>query len=83
MVYEITIKNQAEQFIKKLDKITQKQILTRIEKLRLNPYLGKSLVGRLSGLRSLRVGIYSVLYEVKEMELMVIVLKIGHRKSVY
>ena len=83
MVYEVTIKNQAEKFLKKLDKNTQNQILSRIEKLRFNPYLGKSLVGRLSGLRSLRIGIYRVLYIIKEMELIVIVLKIGHRGNIY
>ena len=83
MVYEVTIKNQAERFLKKLDKNTQNQILSRIEKLRFNPYLGKPLVGRLSGLRSLRIGIYRALYIIKEMELMVIILRIGHRKSVY
>ncbi len=83
MVYEITIKEQAERFLKKLDKKIQNQILDRIEKLSTNPYLGKPLVGRLSGLRSLRVGIYRALYIIKGMELRVIVFKIGHRKNIY
>jgi mRNA interferase RelE/StbE len=48
-----------------------------------NPELGKPLVGRLSGLWSLRVGNYRAIYSIKNNELLVLVLRLGHRKNVY
>lgn len=54
-----------------------------IEEFGRNPRLGKELVGRLSGLRSRRVGMYRIIYRIEEQKLMVIVLKARHRKNMY
>ncbi|GAJ15690.1 unnamed protein product, partial [marine sediment metagenome] len=47
------------------------------------PELGKPLVGNLSGLWSLKFGNYRTIYQIKHQELLILVLKIGHRKNVY
>jgi mRNA interferase RelE/StbE len=82
-MYEIIIEPPAERFIKSLKKDEQKKLFDRIEELSNNPRLGKELVGKLSGLRSLRVGSYRVVYKVEEMKLVVLVLRAGHRKDIY
>lgn len=48
-----------------------------------DPYIGKKLVGELSHLRSYRVWPYRIIYEIIRGELVVIVVRIGHRKNVY
>ncbi|MBU0760394.1 MAG: type II toxin-antitoxin system RelE/ParE family toxin [Nanoarchaeota archaeon] len=82
-MYEIIFEEPAKQFIKRLDTSKQKRILEKIEQLQHNPRLGKPLLGRLSGLKSLRIDDYRVIYTVKEIELIVLVLKVGQRKDVY
>lgn len=47
------------------------------------PEAGHALRGRLSGLRSLRVGVYRIIYELDEQKRVVRVLTIRHRTIVY
>ena len=47
------------------------------------PEAGHALRGRLSGLRSLRVGVYRIIYELDEQRRVVRVLTIRHRTIVY
>ena len=48
-----------------------------------SPHLGSALKGHLRGLRRLRVGDHRVLYEVRDDELIVLVVRIAHRREVY
>lgn len=82
-MYEIIFRNPAKRFLKKLDSHDQKGILDKIEKLKYNPELGKPLVGILSGLWKLRYDKYRIIYQIKNQELIILVLNIGHRKNVY
>jgi len=70
-----------------LDKLRSNEDRFRIEKklksLKNNPELGKPLTGNLSGLWSLRFGKFRALYQIKHGELVILVLKIEHRKSAY
>lgn len=44
---------------------------------------GKSLTGNMSGIWRYRVGDYRVLCEIRDEELIVLALEIGHRRDVY
>jgi mRNA interferase RelE/StbE len=44
---------------------------------------GKPLVGNLKGLWSYRFSDYRVIYQVQQSELLILVVKIGHRKGIY
>jgi len=55
----------------------------RLEDLKDNPELGKPLTGRLAGLWSLRTGDYRALYQIRHGELLILVLRIKHRKDAY
>jgi mRNA interferase RelE/StbE len=82
-MYEVIVEPPAERFIKKLKKEEQKKILDAIEELSTKPRKGKELVGRLYGLRSLRLSNYRVIYKMEEMKLIVLVLRAGYRKNIY
>ncbi|HDD70457.1 type II toxin-antitoxin system RelE/ParE family toxin [Candidatus Bathyarchaeota archaeon] len=67
--------------IKKLDKQVQVRILKELRVLENDPFCGKRLFGRLSGLFSLRVGEYRVIYSLSGDK--VIVRTVGHRRRIY
>lgn len=66
---------------KALNRLTQVRILREIKLLENNPYLGKQLRGIWSGIYSLRIGNYRVLYQVSEDK--VFLLTLGPRKTIY
>lgn len=71
--------------ITKLPQNIKTTIKTAIEtRLMTDPiHFGKPLRYSLSGLRSLRVGDYRIIYIVDQEELMVSIVSIAHRKDVY
>ncbi len=85
-MYNIEIAPDALRFLERLKK-NNKNILDRlvrsIDSLRSNPFIGKKLVGDLSGFRSLRVGEYRILYVIIEKKILIQVVKIAHRREVY
>ena len=78
---EIIYRDFASKQIKKLPKNELKKVISKIEKLSLNPRVGKLLRGELSGLYSLRVWPYRILYEFNNKTLTIY--SVAHRQSVY
>ncbi|MFA4887878.1 MAG: type II toxin-antitoxin system RelE/ParE family toxin [Candidatus Nanoarchaeia archaeon] len=83
MPYEVILMREAERFLKKCDKSIRDRILDKFEGLRINPRLGKPLTANLAGLLSLRIGDYRAIYQIKDTELLVMVIRVGHRKDIY
>ena len=82
-MYEVILKKPAKRFLKRLDKSEQKRVISKLKELKQNSKLGKPMIGRLSGLWSLRIGKYRALYQIVENELIIFILNIDHRKRVY
>ena len=82
-MYEVILQKPAERFLKKLDKQNQRRIINKLKELEKNPKLGAFLIGNLAGLWKLRVGDYRAIYQIRNEELIVLVLDIGHRKNIY
>jgi len=82
-MYKLDFDKKALKFFKKLDKFSQERIGKKLENLKLNPQLGESLIGNLSGLWKLRIGKYRVIYKIVENKLLILVLDLGHRKNIY
>jgi mRNA interferase RelE/StbE len=84
-MYKIVYLDQVEDDLKKLDKSLVKKILARIETyLAQDPKgLGKSLKGEFQGFWRYRWGDYRVIYKISEREVLIVVLRISHRKEVY
>ena len=82
-MFEVRLETPAKRFLKKLDKPSQSRIIQKLKDLESNAELGKPLTGRLSGLWSLRIGDYRALYQIRHNEVLILVLRIGHRKNAY
>jgi len=84
-VYKVAYLDSVEEDLKKFDKTTVKKILGRIETyLAQNPKeLGKPLKGEFQGYWRYRWGDYRVIYKISEREILIIVLRISHRREVY
>ena len=59
------------------------RIIESIDALAENPHRGSALKGELSGLRRIWVGDYRVIYEIAEAEVVVMVVRVRHRRDVY
>ncbi len=84
MAYQIKLKKSVLKDLKKLNPGVAEKILKVVEeKLSDDPFKGKALKGRYEGLFRLRFGVYRVIYEIRKSELVVLVLRISHRKDAY
>jgi len=81
--YSLQIKQSAFKELQRIDKKERIRIVLAIDKLTENPHIGKVLKGELLGLRRIRSGNYRVIYEINEGEVLVLVLRIAHRKKAY
>lgn len=87
MVWKILISELASKQFKKMDKSIAKHILgylkERVAKQKDPTLSGKPLLNDKSGLWRYRIGDYRVICEIRNHELTILVLKIGHRRNVY
>jgi mRNA interferase RelE/StbE len=84
MRYEIIIKPTAEKSLDNVPQPTRRRIIDALEELRANPR--PTGVVKLAGMENLwriRIGNYRVVYEIYDRRLIVLVLRIAHRKDVY
>jgi len=87
MIYQIVTTDKFDKSFKKLDKQTQKIIKAWIEKNLVgceNPRLhGKGLTANKSGQWRYRVGDYRILAEIRDNELVLVLVEVGHRSRIY
>ncbi len=83
MRYSLKIKQSALKELQRLGKKDRRRIVEAIDQLAVHPHIGKLLKGGHSGLRRLRVGTYRIIYEINEGEVLILVLRIAHRRQVY
>lgn len=84
MQYEVIIKPSAEKQLDRVPAQTRERILDAIEALRQQPRpVGAVKLTGEVGLWRIRVGAYRIVYEIHDDRLLVLVVRIGHRKDVY
>ncbi len=82
MTYSLEYSSKALRQLKKLEKGLQERILSALERARIRPEAHfKKLVGEEA--YSLRVGRYRIIADIIKNKLVILVLKVGHRKNVY
>ncbi len=59
------------------------RIVDAVEGLRDDPHQGKVMRAEWSGFRRLRVGHYRVVYAFEKRDLLISVVRVGHRREVY
>jgi mRNA interferase RelE/StbE len=84
LAYKALIKKSALKDLQTVPKSNQKRLLDLIENyLSKDPYQGKALSGEFKGLYRWRSGKFRIIYEIQQELLVILVLRIGHRKDVY
>ena len=82
MTYEIIFSDKAFQQLKKLDRPVQERIIATLERIRIRPETHVTRLVGDPGYR-LRVGVYRVILDIDKERLLILVLKVGHRKRIY
>lgn len=83
--YSIVVDPAAEREMKKIDRGIVKRIIEKVRELETNPRPpgAKALAGSGQGLTRIRVGDYRIIYQIRDREHLVLVVKVGHRGDVY
>lgn len=84
--YSVELTKSAKKDLRKLPKKIQIRIIEALKMLGVNPLSELLKVKKLRGEDSLyriRVGDYRIVYTVENKKLVILVIKIGHRKEIY
>jgi mRNA interferase RelE/StbE len=86
-MYGLKFLEQAVEDLKRIDRAHQKIIKAKLKILAENPLALKNNIRRLSGtgetIFRLRVGTYRVIFKKEQAELIILIIRIGHRKNIY
>ena len=86
-MYSLLFLSSAKKEFKKLDTSAQKLIRKKLIVLSENPELVKNnikpLKGEYRGKFRLRVHQYRIIFQIKDDELIITILRVGHRKEIY
>jgi mRNA interferase RelE/StbE len=85
-MWKVKFNSHAERTIKALEHQTKRRLESFFDDLMIhdNPReIGKALSGDLKGLWRYRVGDYRVICQIKDSELVILIVELGHRKDVY
>jgi mRNA interferase RelE/StbE len=84
LIYRIEIQRSAAKALKKIPKTDRKRIAEKINNLAESPPNPNAT--KMKGnnpFHKIRAGDYRIVYEIQEDVLLILVVKIGHRKSIY
>ena len=87
LAWTIRLADSAKKYLTKLDKPEARRITSflrkRIEPLENPRSLGKALSGRLGTFWRYRVGDYRLICDIRDRELIILVIRIGNRRDIY
>ena len=83
VTYSVRIKRSAARELAGISQPVRTRVIHAIDGLREQPLAGAPLKGELRGLRRLRVGNYRIVYELLNSELVVLVVRVTHRREAY
>lgn len=84
MTFRIEFTKSAAKALKAIPKTDQKRIAKKIDSLAKSPpEPGKTKMKGNNPFHRVRVGGYRIIYEIRDEILLILILKIGHRKEVY
>ena len=83
MKFSISFTKAALKSLKSIDKSEAKRILKKIELISDNPYPQDYKKLKSSDAFRIRIGSYRVIYDIINDELLIRIIKIGHRRDIY
>lgn len=84
--YKVELSREAGKDLEKIfrsDRKLYQRFLNAFQTIAQAPFEGKPLLGELKGLRSYRLGCYRIIYEVRQRELLIVAIDLGHRREIY
>ena len=84
MNYRVEVKKSAAKMLKKIPKGDRKRISDKIDSL--SESLLNQEITKMKGknpFHKVRVGDYRIIYEIQEEVLIILIVKVGHRKDIY
>jgi len=82
--YRIAVKRSAAKALKKIPKPDRKRIVEKIDSLAENlPHQDTTKMKGNNPFHKVRTGDYRIIYEIQENVLVILIVKIGHRKDIY
>ena len=83
-MYQVIIKKQVEKQLEKIPRNYFRSISKSLDKLSFNPRpSGCKKLTNFDGLYRIKVGNYRVIYLIEDDKLIIEIIKIGHRQSIY
>jgi len=82
LLYEIVFSLKAKKQLMKLERNIQERIISSLERIRIRP---EAFIAKLVGDPGykLRIGDYRVIMDIDKNNLIILVIKVGHRKNIY
>ncbi len=82
LLYEIIFSLKAKKDFLKLEKTVQERMISALERIRIRP---EAFITKLVGDPGykLRVGDYRIIMDIDKNKLLILVIKVGHRKNIY
>ena len=81
--YRLLYSETSRKQVKKLHPRLKPVIKSKIEQIREDPFIGKSLERELSGYFSLRTKRYRIIYRILEDKRIIQIYYVGHRRDIY
>lgn len=82
-MYKLIVAPLAKQQLKKIPPRYKYSLKLLLGEIKENPSFGKPLNRDLAGKFSVRVGVYRIIYKVREKDKSVLIITAGHRSTVY
>ena len=83
MAFILVLKPRAKKELSNLEETDRIRARVVLEAIQSNPFSGKKLSGELPNQYSMRAWPFRIVYEIKKNELIILVLRIRHRKDAY
>lgn len=83
MKYQVRLRSKAEKELNNLPRKDYYKIIAALAHLAGDPFVGKKLGGKYKYCFSLRIWPYRIIYQIYKKELLVFVIRIGHRQGIY
>ena len=83
MRYQIRYLPGAEKDLRSLPSAVAQRARRGIERLADDPRAGKPLIGELAPFWCYRVGDYRIVYEIRQEEIVVLIVMVGNRRDIY
>ena len=83
MLYRIVLPKKAQKDLDSIDQRYCDRVKASLIALSHDPFMGKKLEGEYCGCYSYRVWPYRIIYYIEKRKVIVVIVRVGHRQSVY